>query len=176
LIDEIDKRLILELQRNGRSSYSDMALKLGLSVTTVYRRVQGLLNDDVIRITAVPNPSKIGDETIGLMGISVDLAKIDEVCAKLVTYDYVHFVGVCFGRFDVVILVHVASTEFLSEFIKNEVSCINGIQKVETLYVTELKKRTYGWLSESETSPDVPSSDSNPKPSRKMRRILDGSK
>jgi len=42
MIDEIDRKLILELQKNGRLSYATLAQKFQISVPTVSRRIKRL--------------------------------------------------------------------------------------------------------------------------------------
>ena len=53
-------RLILELQRNGRLSYEQLAKRLGISVPTVHRVFKKLIEQDKLRIQAIPNPFKFG--------------------------------------------------------------------------------------------------------------------
>jgi DNA-binding Lrp family transcriptional regulator len=43
MIDELDRQLILELQKDGRQQYVDLARKLGVVEGTVRKRVKRLL-------------------------------------------------------------------------------------------------------------------------------------
>ena len=51
------------------------------------------------------------------------------------------FIGVSFGRFDVMLAVYVSSPKILLNFTKNKLSLIDGIHSIETLVIAEVKKR-----------------------------------
>lgn len=53
--DEIDERLIAELQRDGRVSYRDLADAVHLSPSSARSRVRRLIDAGVIRIAAIPS-------------------------------------------------------------------------------------------------------------------------
>ena len=145
-IDEIDRQLILELQDNGIYGSATLAKKMGISISTVSRRVRRLLREDIIKITAVPNPKKLGYDTLAVIALGIEMNKIDDACDILVAHPAVHFVGISLGRFDVIIVTHFPSSETLVDFLKNEISRIEGVQRIETSYIAELRKRTFGWL------------------------------
>ncbi len=60
-LDEIDKKILRALQRNGRIANNDLAREVGLSPSPCLRRVKLLEEAGVIdRYVAVLNPAKIG--------------------------------------------------------------------------------------------------------------------
>ena len=143
MIDETDRKIIRELQRDGRISFRKLAKELGTSLSSVSRRVQRLLREDTIRIIAIqPDPEKAGHSTMAMVGLNVETGKIDEVCREAIALDSVVFAGVTYGRFDVMMSIYVDSPKMLLDFIKNKLSFINGIKDVETFYIAEVKKRT----------------------------------
>ena len=68
-MDELDLRIIGSLQKDGRTSNSDLARELGVSEGTIRRRLWRLVQRDVIRITAVPNIEKMGYAATALVGV-----------------------------------------------------------------------------------------------------------
>lgn len=58
-LKETDLFLLKELARNGRANPNELAGKAGNHVSTVYRRIDALLKGDFIKISAVPNPSRL---------------------------------------------------------------------------------------------------------------------
>lgn len=148
MIDEIDRKLILELQKDGRCSYSVLARRLRISVSTVSRRIERLLRDNIIVITAVPDPASVGYLAFAMIALDVELEKMDDVCAKLVAHQSVYFTGVSLGRFDILTCVHFPSSEMLFDFVKNELSRIDGVRQVETFYIIESKKHPLFLLRE----------------------------
>ncbi|MFA5078956.1 MAG: Lrp/AsnC family transcriptional regulator [Dehalococcoidia bacterium] len=149
MIDKIDKRIILELQEDGRASYTAIAKKLGISVPTVFRHVQQLLKDGVIKITAIPDPYKIGHSTVASIGISVDLKRFDALVKKLTKFPEIHMVAFTYGRFDIVCWMQTTTAENLNILIRT-INRLDGVKDTEIFIESQIVKRTYGWLSESE--------------------------
>ena len=59
-MDELDRKIIALLQMDGRASNAKIAREVGVSEGTVRRRLRKLLEDDVVRVVAVPNLEKLG--------------------------------------------------------------------------------------------------------------------
>ncbi len=105
MITKTEERLILELQKNGRASYAELAAKLGITPATVAKQVERLIASKVIDIRAVQNPFKLGLMANALIGIKADPAKIEDVCNQLVNNFHVNNVMTVFGQFDILIIV-----------------------------------------------------------------------
>ena len=60
-LDEIDNRILAELQRNGRLSNQDLAAKVGISASPCWRRVRALEERGVIKAyAALVDPAALG--------------------------------------------------------------------------------------------------------------------
>ena len=59
-LDAINRAIIVELQHDGRKSYTAIAEKVGLSEAAVRQRVQRLTDDGVMQIVAVTDPLTLG--------------------------------------------------------------------------------------------------------------------
>jgi Lrp/AsnC family transcriptional regulator, leucine-responsive regulatory protein len=60
-VEEIDRKIVSLLARNGRMSFTELARQAGLSVSAVHQRVRRLEQDGVIMgYTAVFNPDDVG--------------------------------------------------------------------------------------------------------------------
>jgi len=90
-MDDLDKKILRELQRNSRSSFTKIAQNIGVSTATVSERVKRLTEKGIIcGYTAVLNTSELGMVTLITkikikLGYSVDevgkeIAKLDESC------------------------------------------------------------------------------------------------
>ncbi len=71
-LDEIDKILIAELQRDGRASFASLGRTVGLSPAATRVRVNRLLDLRIIEIVAVTNPLALGFDTMALLGIQAE--------------------------------------------------------------------------------------------------------
>lgn len=154
-INKTDLRLILELQRNGATSYAELAERLHITPQTVAKRVEGLTKSKVISIRALPNPFKLGFRANALIAIKTDPAKIDHVCEKLSESFHVNLVQTVFGRFDILAMIYYSNWELLHDFINNKLSTIDGVTHVETFFINKILKR-YDKFFEEEPYPKEP--------------------
>lgn len=141
MITRTDKKIILELQKNGRASYAELASKLGISVSTVASRTEKLIRSRVIEIRAVPNPYKMGLTANALIAVKAEPSKVDRICERLVDNFFISTVTTVFGRYDILIIVHFPAWEMMHDFINKDLSRIDGVLRVESYYLNEFKKR-----------------------------------
>lgn len=143
-IDEIDQKLIEELQKNGRASHTDLAAKLGISLATVSRRVNHLIKENIIKINAIPNTSKLGYSSDVFVALDAEPTKIDDICRALADHPEVHLVMTVMNGFDILVGVHLPNPEMLYSFIKEKIARMAGVSIIETFVRAEIKKRYYG--------------------------------
>ncbi len=143
-MDELDRRLIELLQLDGRASNAKIARELGVSEGTVRRRLSRLIQDDAIRIAAVPNLEKLGYGTTALIGVQARPGKSDAVAEALATQEEVQYVAVTTGSYDVFIWLAAESTERLGNLLHTRIGVIEGVQNTHTFVNLSIKKRSYG--------------------------------
>jgi Lrp/AsnC family transcriptional regulator, regulator for asnA, asnC and gidA len=144
MVDKTDIQIVRTLAKNARLSNIRLAGQLNIAASTAARRIQSLLDDNVITIKALPNPSKMGYKASAVIGLDVDLKKVDRVCGKLKENNHLTLVVTVFGRFDVLIIADYPDFEILNNFIKQELPKVDGISKIETFFVSETTKRYSG--------------------------------
>jgi DNA-binding Lrp family transcriptional regulator len=152
MLDNTDFKIIRTLAANARISNAGLASQLDIAASTVARRIEFLLRDNVISIKALPNPSKIGYKASAVIGLDVDLKKVDEICKEFLENHQLTLVVTIFGRFDVLIIADYLEFELLNRFIKQELPQIDGITRIEPYFVTETTKRYSGMFSTTVTS------------------------
>ncbi len=143
-MDELDLKIIGLLQRDGRASNATMAQELGVSEGTVRRRLWRLVQEDVIKITAVPNIGKMGYAATALVGVQTRPGKADDVAESLARLEEVHYAAVTTGAFDVFLWVGLESAQRLGDFVHTKLAAVEGVQRTETFINLAIKKRTYG--------------------------------
>jgi Lrp/AsnC family transcriptional regulator for asnA, asnC and gidA len=144
MLDRTDLKIINLLASNARLSNARLADQLNIAASTVTRRIDSLLRDNIISIKALPNPSKIGYKASAVIGLDVDLKDVDRVCEKLAENIQLTLVVTIFGRFDVLIITDYPDFEMLNSFIKQELPQIEGITRIEPFFVSETTKRYSG--------------------------------
>ncbi len=146
MIDDIDRRLIQELQRNGRESYLDLAEKLGVVEGTVRKRIKRLVADDIMRIVAVPNVPKLGYGLISVVGLQCRVENLRDVAENLAKNPHVCYLAFVAGRFDLLAIVMTRSSGELSHLIEKEIWTIPNIARTETSVTLEIIKGGRGIL------------------------------
>ena len=79
-MDELDKRILRELQLDARNSFTKIAQKTGVTTATVSDRVRRLTEKGIIHsYSAILNAQKLGLCSSTLMAMKVPADKMDEV-------------------------------------------------------------------------------------------------
>lgn len=137
-LDETDQRLIKELIKDGRPSYAGLADKLDISRSTVSRRISSLIQEEIIKIIAIPNPSKLGYSANALVALRGNPGMVEDICDQLSNYNEIHIVLRLMNGFDILFGINSPTNTTLYEFIKNELSTIDGIQNSESFILGDL--------------------------------------
>ena len=143
-MDELDRKIVTLLRDNGRASNAEIARRVGVSEGTVRRRLKRLIQDEEIRVVAIPDPEKLGYLTEALIGIRVDPDKIETVAEQLGEVEGTQYVAATTGAYDVFVWVMVASSEALRAFLREKVAVLPGVRSTETFVSLSVKKRSYG--------------------------------
>ncbi|MFB6088716.1 MAG: Lrp/AsnC family transcriptional regulator, partial [Candidatus Aenigmatarchaeota archaeon] len=76
-MDEKDKKIIEMLKEDGRRPFTQIAEQIGVTETTVRKRVKKLEDGGVIeRYTVDVDPSKLGYKTVTILGLDVEPEKL----------------------------------------------------------------------------------------------------
>ena len=144
VLDEIDKRIIEQLQQDGRRPYTQIGPAVGLSEAAVRQRVQRLTESGVIQIVGVTDPRMIGFGRQAMIGLSVegDTRKVADAVASL---DEVVYVVLTAGSLDLLVEVVVEDDEQLLELLNNKIRSIEGVRDTETFMYLRIHKETYAW-------------------------------
>jgi Lrp/AsnC family transcriptional regulator for asnA, asnC and gidA len=101
-VDEVGKRLVEELQQDGRRSYAALAKAVGLSEAAVRQRVQRMVDSGLMQVVAVTDPLQVGFHRQAMIGLRVegDLVRVADELAEI---DEVDYVVITAGSFDILL-------------------------------------------------------------------------
>ena len=159
-IDELDRRIVGLLQESGRQSNSAIARKLGISEGTVRKRLDWLLKEGVLQISAVLNPLKFDYPIVAVIGIHAEPSKIEDVGRSLQAFSEFRFIGLTTGAYDFVTEAWFHSLDELREFLTRRLHKVEGITSVDVAHVLDMIRYAYDWGTatvvavESDGSPD----------------------
>ena len=132
-LDELDFNILVLLQQDGRMSFTEMADKLGASISSIRTRFNKLLEDKTIQIVGRVNPERVGFHAYAHIKISVRPAKlIEQVAQQLSKFREVSFLAVTSGDFDLEMDVMCRDNDHLLEVINQRVPLIEGIYQTKT--------------------------------------------
>jgi Lrp/AsnC family transcriptional regulator for asnA, asnC and gidA len=143
-MDTLDRRIIALLESNGRASNARIARDVGVSEGTVRRRLKRLIQDKIINVVALPDPSKLGYNSEAIIGVQVDPDQVDAVAAKLSSLQHTRWVAVTTGTYDVFAWATLPSAEELGIFLREKIGPIPGVRRTETFVNLAVTKREYG--------------------------------
>jgi Lrp/AsnC family transcriptional regulator for asnA, asnC and gidA len=143
-LDDVSKRIIEQLQQDGRRPYSAIGQAVGLSEAAVRQRVQRLVRSGVVQIVAVTDPLQVGFTRQAMIGIRVE-GSLDPVVATLRQMDEVAYLVITAGSFDVLAEVVCEDDQHLLYVLNEHIRTIDGVRSTETFVYLELSKQTYTW-------------------------------
>ncbi|MBW2057941.1 MAG: Lrp/AsnC family transcriptional regulator [Deltaproteobacteria bacterium] len=132
MLGELDKRIILELQKDGRTSFKTIARRLEVSDGTVRSRVGRMIRHKVLRIAASINPFVFENGIAALVGMQLEKRTHKETMARISRLHGVTSVCNVTGRYDLLVRVFFESRQELRRFLVDELSRIGGINTTET--------------------------------------------
>ena len=143
-LDDINKRIIEHLQRDGRMSYATLAKAIGLSEAAVRQRVQRLLDSGMMQIVAVTDPLMLGFARQAMVGVKVT-GDLRAAAAAIATIPAVDYVVICAGGYDLLVELVCTDDSHLLDLLNEKIRTVPGVTVTETFMYLKLAKQTYAW-------------------------------
>jgi Lrp/AsnC family transcriptional regulator for asnA, asnC and gidA len=143
VVDDVGKRIIEELQRDGRLSYAALAKSVGLSEAAVRQRVQRLIDGGVMQVVAVTDPLQVGFARQAMIGLRVD-GDLEAVADELAGIDEIDYVVITAGSFDILLELVCEDDDHLLRLL-SRLRSLRGVRDTETFVYLKLAKQTYSW-------------------------------
>ena len=144
MLDDVDKRIIEQLQQDGRRPYTQIAPAVGLSEAAVRQRVQRLIDSGVMQIVGVTDPKMVGFGRQAMIGLTVE-GDTREIADAVAVFDEVVYVVLTAGSLDVLVEVVVRDDEHLLDLLNHKIRTIEGVRDTETFMYLRIHKETYAW-------------------------------
>ena len=134
-IDDLDRRILAELQRDARMPFQEIARKLMVSGGTVHVRVGKLREQGVVKsFRVVLDADRLGYEVCAFVGINLHKARDHKrVTKRLLEMPEVLEAHYTTGTFSLFVKVMAQSTRGLHDFLVDRLQPIPEIQSTETL-------------------------------------------
>jgi DNA-binding Lrp family transcriptional regulator len=137
-LNSTDKRILIELQRDGSLSNVELARRVGLSPSPCLARVKALEKAGVIdRYVALANPHKLGLGLNVFINISLKSQNKEALAAferQIAAHAQVMECYLMTGDSDYLIRVAVADMAALERFILDQLTTIPGIEQIRSSF------------------------------------------
>jgi Lrp/AsnC family leucine-responsive transcriptional regulator len=148
-LDAIDRRILTELQRDGRLPVVELAERVGLSATPCLRRLRRLEADGVIaRYAALVDPRALGLGVQALVEVTLEDHSEAMVAAFEAAIRNRPEVLACFavtGEMDFLLLVQAADLEGYSDFALRTLLRMPGVKGSRSSFIMQTVKSDLAW-------------------------------
>lgn len=125
---------------------SEISRRMGdISERAVRYRIDRMVNEGVVQISAVARPQAFGLTTIADIWLEVESDRILEVAKKMAEFDNVSYVACGIGESDVSIQIVAKDTAEIYQFVTEVVRKVPGVRKTTTSIVPLIIKDVYQW-------------------------------
>jgi len=140
-VDELNKKILEILRKNGRTSFTNIAEEVRVSEATVRKRIKVLEEKKVILgYTVVLDPLKMGYNVVAMVGLDIDPKKFLFVSEKIRELDEVRWVATSTGEHMLLMEVWAEDGQKLSRILTGKIGKIDGVRKVQSSLILEKQK------------------------------------
>jgi Lrp/AsnC family transcriptional regulator for asnA, asnC and gidA len=155
-IDTTDRQIVDLLMEDGRMPSAEIARRIGgISERLVRYRIERLVRQGIIRMSAIPNPRTLGFSVMADVSIEVEPGDVLQVAHQLAGYECVSYVGCATGEHDVSVQIVARDNAELYTFVTEVVGNVPGVRKTTTSIIPIVLKDVYQWhIPTSACQPD----------------------
>jgi Lrp/AsnC family transcriptional regulator for asnA, asnC and gidA len=144
-VSDLDKRIIEQLQEDGRRPFTQIAADLGVSEAAVRARTGRLIDRGILQVVGVTDPLKLGFQQMAMIGIKVQADRLIEVAEEIAAMPETDYVVVTAGTYDILVECVAADNDALLHFLSDKLRKIQGVRETETFVYLRLMKQSYQW-------------------------------
>jgi len=162
-LDHVDRRIVAALQADPRASWAQLGAVVGVSETTVLRRVQRMRDGGVLEVVAAPDPLHCGFGQPVLLQFRTVPGKAPALARYLAERADSRFVALLTGRSDVLCELIAPDRRYLSQFLNEEVPTTGAVLGTNSEIVLRTFKTSDQW-SRTLLDPDAQPAAPEPRP------------
>ena len=145
-LDQLDLKLIEELEIDARQTSRDLGKKLGVSATTISNRMRKMVENEVIDFAVVTSPSAIGLRVETLWRLKITPGKSADVVDYFKGLRNVRNLGRYTGRYDVLLYTLFQDNEELLHWMIEQLSNVEDVLVAEQMTVIKITKHSSKYL------------------------------
>ena len=142
-IDDLDLKIIRELQFDSRRSFREMAEKLGVAEGTVYNRVSKLREGGVIKSFLVDiDYAKLGYDLTAVIGVIASGGHLPEIEERISRERNVTAVYDVTGEYDAIVVAKFPDRGALNKLVK-KLNAMDHVERTYTMVVLNVVKEQH---------------------------------
>ncbi len=142
-IDEIDVKILKELQDDARNSLKEIAERVGVAEGTVYNRINKMKSMGIIKkFIPVLDYSMLGYDITAVIGISAEGGHLVEIEKEIAKEKNVTAVYDVTGEYDILVVAKFENRDKLNEFVKRLLG-MKSVKKTYTMLVLNVVKEAH---------------------------------
>ncbi|WP_157680321.1 Lrp/AsnC family transcriptional regulator [Mycobacterium dioxanotrophicus] len=142
-LDDVDRKILLELQNDGRRAFRDIARQLDISEATVRWRVKRLRDARVLQILGYVDPRALGYGSMMVLLIKVTPTAHARAVEELTSWRETTWVSTTVGRTNIYVQMLCKDSESLYHVLSASLGEIDGIIDIEMLQEVKVHKAEY---------------------------------
>jgi len=142
-LDDVDSRLVMALNRDGRRTFADLAIEVGISEDQAARRVNALRDRQALTFATLVSPATLGYEVEAFVFLKVDLPCLEQAVDVLTNHRSVRYLALTAGRWQIVAEVVLHNTDALLAFQMQVLARLPGLRDSHIEIEVVTYKRAY---------------------------------
>lgn len=143
--DALDRKILALLQDDGRMPNARIARATGVSVPTVRKRIERMVESGVVQIVGLLEPAATGYPISVMVGVNVAAGELREVGRAFAALARVCWVGYCTGRYNLLVEAVFRGSDELLEFLSGPLAPGGSIIATEVFTILGNEKFNYMW-------------------------------
>jgi Lrp/AsnC family transcriptional regulator for asnA, asnC and gidA len=145
-IDKTDLQIVNCLMDNGRIHAAEIAREIGnISERAVRYRIDRMLENGVIKISAIVNPKALGINVVADVWLVCDADAIMDVARRMAGLENISYVACSIGETDISVQILARDTAEVYRFVTEVIGKSPGVRKTTTSIVPLVLKDVYQW-------------------------------
>jgi Lrp/AsnC family transcriptional regulator for asnA, asnC and gidA len=141
-LDDVDRRIVLELNADGRASFRSMAERLDVSEGLVRQRANRLIDSGAIRVMALTNPLSLGFQVLAWLSIlAAPGVQLEQLADRLAGCGAIAYLALCTGRCDAFAEAVCTDRDDLLRLLDEEIRPMPEVARVEVSICADLRYR-----------------------------------
>jgi DNA-binding Lrp family transcriptional regulator len=147
--DKLDYDILQALHKDARIAASEIARMTGANERTIRKRIDRLVELDIIRTSAIINPLAFGYVTAADIFLEVDPDQEQEIIQTLMSMPEVTYVAYGQGSNDISIEARFKDNDALREFLRHTLAGLPGVTVTRYALVPKILRNIDEWMPPS---------------------------